>query len=258
MDKAQFKQACDRVLDKATPAAGGIGTLGEKTLHSVLKNYFEPDESRHEIKVGRYVADISSENGIIEIQTRHFNAIRQKLPCFLEQSHVTVVFPVAETKWLFWIDETTGEVTKKRKSPKIGRPYEIFSELYKIKNLLCSPGLKLCVVLLELEEYRTLNGWSRDKKKGSTRYDRIPVNITGEVCINSPADYMKLIPESLESSFTVKDFKGASGLTLYDSGLALNVLHYVGAVERIGKKVNAHVYERRKRGGVEAAPYKYH
>ncbi|NLT15021.1 MAG: hypothetical protein GXY05_11835 [Clostridiales bacterium] len=244
MDKSLFRQACDTVINKERLSSGGIGTLGEKTLHSVLKNYFEPDESCHEIKIGRYVADIVTENGIIEIQTRQFNALRQKLAFFLEQSIVTVVYPVAEIKWLLWIDESTGEVTKRRKSPKIGKPYEIFYELYKIRSLLSHPGLRLHIVLLELEEFRTLNGWSRDKKKGSTRYDRIPVDILGELNINNINDYAKLIPEELGSRFTVKDFKAASGLSLYTAGLALNVLNTVGAVVRTGKKGNAYVYER--------------
>ncbi len=213
-----------------------------------MKLYFEPDQSRHEIKVGRYLADIGADDGVIEIQTRHFAALRQKLAYYLERTDVTVVYPVARTKWLLWISEATGEVTKKRRSPKLGQPYEIFYELYQIRTLLQHPRLRLCVVLLELEEYRTLNGWSRDKKKGSTRYDRIPVDIAEELYIGGPEDYLKLIPETLGSSFTVKDFKAASGLSLYASGLALSVLHTVGAAARTGKRGNAYVYER-KGGG---------
>ncbi len=69
MDKQQFINACDKVIvnNKRSFPPGGIGTLGEKTLHSVLKNYFEPDESRHEVKIANYVADIAAENSIIEI-----------------------------------------------------------------------------------------------------------------------------------------------------------------------------------------------
>jgi hypothetical protein len=66
---------------------------------------------------------------------------------------VTVVYPVARTKWLVWIDEETGAVTKKRKSPKLGRPYEILRELYRIKPLLKNNNLRFCIVLLDIEEY---------------------------------------------------------------------------------------------------------
>jgi hypothetical protein len=245
MDKQLFRQACDKIINnKALYLSKGIGTLGEKTLHSVLKNYFQPDEDCHEIKITRYVADIVNRNSIIEIQTRQFNALRKKLECFLAETDVTIVYPVANTKWLIWIDETTGEITKKRKSPKIGQPYEIFPELYKIKDMLSHTNLRLCIVLVDLEEYRYLNGWSKDKKKGSSRYDRIPVDIVDELYISSPAEYIKLIPKTLTCGFTAKDFKAASGLSIKASQTALNVLYSIGAVMRTGKSGNAYVYSR--------------
>lgn len=245
MDKELFSWACGKIINnKASDLSKGIGTLGEKTLHSVLKNYFEPDENRHEVRLSGYVADILTDNGIIEIQTRQFNALRKKLDCFLGQTRVTIVYPIARTKWLIWIDETTGEITKKRKSPKTGKPYAIFYELYKIKNMLCNKNLRLCIVLVDLEEYRHLNGWSTDKKKGSSRYDRIPVDIVDQIYINSPDDYTKLIPEELKSAFTSKDFMKASGLTLATAQTALNVLNSVGAVVRSGKVGNTYVYAR--------------
>lgn len=171
MDRALFRAACEKIASQAEApagghgASGGIGTLGEKTLHAVLKHYYEPDISCHEIKVGSYVADIFRENAVTEIQTRQFNKLRDKLDFFLEQYTVTVVYPIPRTKWLIWMDETTGEVTKRRKSPKVGTAFDAFFELYKIKSRLCHPRLRICLVLLDMEEYRLLNGWSRNKKK---------------------------------------------------------------------------------------------
>lgn len=101
-----------------TNRKGSIGTLGEKTLHALLKQYYEPDESKQEIKVGRFVADIKNDSGIIEVQTRNFNVLRRKLEAFLPEHEVTVVYPVAQTKWLLWINETTGEITKNAAHPK--------------------------------------------------------------------------------------------------------------------------------------------
>ena len=48
----------------------GIGTLSEKTVHAVLKNYYAPDQNMHEIPIDSYVADIFTGQEIIEIQTR--------------------------------------------------------------------------------------------------------------------------------------------------------------------------------------------
>jgi hypothetical protein len=246
MDKDRFNRAVAAVTSVRDGQyfAGGIGTLGEKTLHSVLKHYFEPDTGRHEVKLGGLVADILSEDGVIEIQTRQFVKLRSKLERFLERGKVTVVYPVARTKWLIWLDEATGEATKKRKSPKIGTPFEVFYELWWIRSRLLHPNLTLCVVLLDLEEYRFLNGWSDSRKKGSTRYDRIPVDIADELWIRAPEDYGKLVPASLGQTFTSKDFKKASGLSLSSAQTALNVLHLVGAVARTGKSGNSYVYER--------------
>ena len=53
-----------------------------------------------------------------------------------------------------------------------------------------------------MEEYRLLNGWSNDKKKGSSRFDRIPMALVEEVEINCPGDYMQFVPYDLQEQFT--------------------------------------------------------
>ena len=111
----------------------GIGTYGEKTVHAILKNYYEPDEDRQEIPIENYVADIYTNGEIIEIQTRQFNRMRDKLTVFLPLYPVTIVYPIPREKWLIWIDEETGEMTSRRKSPAKGNLYLVFKELYKIK-----------------------------------------------------------------------------------------------------------------------------
>lgn len=150
----------------------GIGTLSEKTVHAVLKNYYAPDPDMHEIPIENYVADIYTGQEIIEIQTRSFDKMRKKLDTFLPLYPVTIVYPIPHIKWLSWIDEETGEASAKRKSPKTGNAYMAFPELYKIRPYLSNPHLHLKFALLDMEEYRLLNGWSRDRKKGSERYDR--------------------------------------------------------------------------------------
>ena len=95
----------------------------------ILKNYYEPDEDKQEIPIDRFVADIFTGQEIIEIQTGQFNRMREKLQCFLKEFPVTIVYPVTRQRWLHWIDEETGELTDKRKSPKKGNAYEAFREL---------------------------------------------------------------------------------------------------------------------------------
>lgn len=138
----------------------GIGTLGEKTLHHTLKNYFEPNKEKQEVRIKKYYADIYNEKGIIEIQTQQFYRLRGKLKVFLKEYPVTLVYPVPGKKWLYWLDLESGEISKGRVSPKKGTYYEICKELYRIKEYLGDPNLHLHVLILEIEEYRYLNGWS--------------------------------------------------------------------------------------------------
>ena len=57
MDPARFAAACEAALT-GDRARQGIGTLGERSLHAALKEYFRGDGDETEVPVGRFVADI--------------------------------------------------------------------------------------------------------------------------------------------------------------------------------------------------------
>ena len=242
IDQMRFDAAKEKIIGKYRERIG-IGTLSEKTVHAVLKHYYAPDEDMHEIPVENYVADIYTGTEIIEIQTRAMNRMRKKLEAFLPLYPVTIVYPIPRQKWLFWIDEETGEVSQKRKSPKKGNVYHAFIELYKIRPFLSHPNLRLRLDLIDMEEYRLLNGWSRDKKKGSERYDRIPTVFVEELCINDIRDYMQLIPYELPERFTVKDFAKCAKIPARLAGTILLIFNDLKLVTRVGKSGNSYIYE---------------
>lgn len=241
MDQLRFLQAYQKTA-YVNRERNGIGTLGEKTLHALLKNYLEPDETKQEIRLGTYYEDIYNGKEIIEIQTRQFNKLREKLAVFLQDYPVRVVYPVLGKKWLYWIDRESGEVSQGRVSPKKGSIYEICAELYKIKEYLKNPNLRLQILVLEAEEYRYLDGWSRDRKKGSTRYDKIPTKLMGELCIDTLQDYRKLLPQGLPEKFGSREFSVSANISRSLAQVVLNILFEVGTVERIGKEGNAWIY----------------
>lgn len=121
LDKKAFEEAKRKIIGIDRQRLG-IGTLSEKTVHAILKNYYEPDEDRQEIPIENYVADIFAGGEIIEIQTRQFDKLRGKLSAFLPLYPVTIVYPIPREKWIIWIDEETGELSGKRKSPLKGSP----------------------------------------------------------------------------------------------------------------------------------------
>lgn len=242
IDEKRFEQAKNRVIGIVRKRQG-IGTLSEKTTHAVLKNYYAPDTDMHEIPIHNFVADIYTGSEIIEIQTRSFHNMRRKLETFLPEYPVTIVYPIPYNKWIFWIDKETGEKSAGRKSPKKGNPYEAFMELYKIRQFLGDKNLRFRFVLLDMEEYRLLNGWSRDKKKGSERLDRIPTVFVEEVCINCREDYMQLIPSDIPESFTAKDFARCAKIPVRLAQTALLILTDLKIVERIGKEGKSYLYQ---------------
>ncbi len=241
-DREAFEAARKKVIGVDRQRLG-IGTLSEKTVHAILKNYYEPDEDRQEIPVERYVADIYANGEIIEIQTRQFNKMRNKLTAFLPLYPVTIVYPIPFEKWIIWVDEETGELSRKRKSPVRGNPYIAFAELYKIKMFLKDPNLRVRLVLMNMEEYKLLNGWSRDKKRGASRYDRIPVELVQEIEINCVQDYMQFVPSELEGEFTSKEFAAAAHISVTLAQTVLNILYHVGIVTRTGKKGKQYLYD---------------
>ncbi len=243
MGGTEFLLACREVMESGQRRQG-IGTLGEKTLHAVLKRYFDPRPEHHEVRTGPYVADIRGESGIVEIQTRSFDRLREKLDYFLGLGPVAVIYPISALKWVIWLDGD-GNASPRRKSPKRPTACEILPELYRLGPLLRRQGLSFCAVLLEAEEYRLKDDWSADGKKGSTRFERLPVALLDQVWLRGPEDYKKLIPPSLPDEFTAKEFGRAAGLSPKKSSVAAKVLYDLGAVERTGRVRGAYLYRRR-------------
>lgn len=242
LDKVKFETAKNMILGMQRQRQG-IGTLGEKTVHAIVKNYVETDTDYHEIPVDGYVADIYKEGCIFEIQTANFNKLREKLSCFLKSYEVTIVYPIPYIKWLRWLDEDTGDISNGRKSPKLGNPYQVFKELYKIKEFLKDEHLHLSLLFINMEEIRLLNGWSKDKKKGSTRFDRIPTELVGELKIEVREDYMQLVPIELAKRFTVADYAKAGRVTQGMAGVAVNILRHLDIIQLVGKQGRAYLYE---------------
>jgi len=241
MDQERFEAARISVINRAL-ASGGIGTLGEKTLHAVVKQYLEMDAARHEHKVGPFVVDIFTGDRIYEVQTRQFRNLRSKLAALLPDYPITIVYPMQARKWLLWINTDTGELSSPRLSPKRGQFCDVFRELYQIKPYLSHPNLSLMILKMDLEEYRLLNGWSQDRKKGSRRENRLPLCLQEELLVSGPSDYHRLMPDQLPETFTSSDFAKAARVSPAVARTSLHILHELGHVSVCGKKGRLRLY----------------
>lgn len=246
-EEEKFSASCTRIVGSAYER-DTVGLLKEKTLHAVVKDFIEPDHTRHEIRAEGFVADVMRESGeIFEIQTRSFDRLRRKLTAFLPTHPVTVVHPMPATKMLSWLDAESGEASPLRKVAKKGSFYDAGRELERILPFLRHPNLSVLLLLVDMEEYRLKNGWSKDGKRGSERYDRIPTALSGSLLLTDAASYAALLPPSLASPFTVKEFRGAVKSGPRKAPALLRVLCEMGVTERCGKKGNAFLYRRTDR-----------
>lgn len=222
-------------MTTAEHARFNIGTYKEKKLHRILKLYFEEDPSCHEIPYAGFIADIKRENRIIEIETSGFTGLREKLDAYLPDCQVTLVYPIASSRSVSWIDPESGEISPKRKSPKKETVYDLLFECIYILDYLSNPNLTVAGVCMEMQEYRMLDGWSRDKKRGSHRYERIPTDLFDIITLSGKEDYEALLPEDCQKDFTMAQFCKSIGRNQYTGRAVMKILIKLGIVVQRGK-----------------------
>lgn len=236
-----FRASANRVYTSAH-APSGIGTLSEHMLHAILKGYLCPDTTCHEQKVGRYHADILQEGRIYEIQTRRLDRLRPKLDALLDKYEITVVYPIAVSKTLSWLDPADGTLTPPRKSPRHGSIYDSLYELYSVREYLLHPHFHFRAVLCEMQEFKLLTGYGPQRKRRAPRAERIPTALVGDCCLEKPSDYARLLPPALQSPFTLSDLSKAAGIPPAAAWRAVQVYLTLGLVGRAGKAGRANLY----------------
>ena len=236
-----FAAACRTVAENGRQMAG-IGTLGEKSVHAVLKIACDPWAER-EVAIGDYVADVVGERGIIEVQSRRFSAIRPKLESLLRVCPVTVVWPCCEQLWLRTVD-ADGVLSSRRKSPKHQRPVDVFAELYGIRKLIGDPNFHLRVVSLEVEELRLAAKKSGRRK--NLKLDRVPLRMLGQWAVDGGEDWLELAGlqhRGMDGQFTSGETAQALGVGDDLARMMLGCLAELGFVRRVGKRGRAYLYE---------------
>ena len=221
-------------IDRATLGyvSGGIGTFSEKILHRTLKFYFESDEVNHEVEYQGVVVDILGNSGIVEIQTRSFNKLAQKLEKFLPENNVTVVYPIIENKKICRVDTLTGESYPPRKSRKKGRATDALLELGRIRKFIPDENLTVVIVFVDAIETRMLEGKVKVGRKRTEKLDCIPTSLNSMLILRERRDYFALLPEGLPPEFSSADFERISRIKGIDAHGALMLLLQIGILSR--------------------------
>ena len=237
VDNAAFDRARDTVISQIVEQGGGIGTLGEKTVHKILKLYYEPRREYHEVECLGSIADIMNERGIIEVQTGGLSPLIPKLRRFLPHYPVELVHPVLCEKRIKWIG-ADGAITSSGRRVKSKGIYSCGYELFKLAPLLNDQNLTVTLLLLGVDDYR------RPRSRGkSSAVDRVPTEIIGSVSLRCVEDYWVFLPNELGKEFTAEDFeKAIKSRSRYDY-YCLRLLCELGLLER-ERRGRGYIYRR--------------
>lgn len=244
IDKERFELALQAAFSREKGMHGSVGTQNEKLIHSTLKNYYAPFSDEQEIKIGGYFADAVNENGIFEIQSKNLYRLRDKVKTFAEHARVTAVHPVIRESRTLFINEDSGEVVKLSPIRKTRSLLNVFEELYSVRDILTLDNFTVTLALLKTEKRVYFKDKLPDMRNRSARkkcrIENVPVELLGEILLETPRDYETFIPDGLPETFTKKELSKAAKESAISK--RTEVLREVGVIEKIGKNGNAFVY----------------
>jgi len=218
-------------------------------LHMALQSFYARrhgarDEGRVEVEMDGYRADVLRGEVIYEIQTGSFTAIRDKLRALAREHPVVLVHSIPRYKFIAHIDPDTGAELSCRRSPKQAQPVEVFGELVYAPDLLRRDNLSLEIVITAERELRCDDGAGSWRRKGVSIVGRELMAILEILRFDRPADLAGLLPAGLPEPFTTADLAEAGQMRSRLAGRMAYALREAGAIEQVGKRGRAYLYER--------------
>ena len=221
-----------------------IGEFNERSLHRALKSRYAVAGSMTEQVIDGYVADVVIGDRVVEIQTGSFSPLRNKLPRLLERHPVTLVHPIARDRYLIKVTTDPGVPETRRKSPKHGSVFDVFSALTSIPEMLAHPNLTLEIVITVEEEVRAVNEGRRRRRRNWISLDRRLLDVVTTYTVASMADLFAMLDAELPERFTTKDVARAMKASRRLGQQAAFCFREAGVSEICGKAGNALVYRR--------------
>jgi len=232
--KARFDRLCRDAMLARPDSGEGIGTLGEKRMHAIIKQFLCADPACQEVRLDgtRFVSDIRIGREIWEVQTGSFFPMQKKIAYYMERTDctVTVVHPVAVKRQTVWIDPATREIAHRTRPTVAGRDRDLLAELFPLRDLFPHPRLSFHLLYIEAVDFRILSPRGT-RGRGARRYERIPTALLGEESFCEARDFVRFLPDTLPAHFTVKDFSAATGIRGVDAYSAVRVLCSLGLIE---------------------------
>jgi hypothetical protein len=229
------------------PAGDGtrrIGQLNENALHAAIKSWCALPGDRLEEPVDGYVVDIVRGDLLIEVQTRSFGAIRDKLRTLADAGRsIELVLPIAREKWIVRVSPDDGRRESLRRSPRQGRVTDLFDELVRIPDLLMWNGVTLRVLLIREEEVRCADGRGSWRRKGVSIVDRRLLAVLEAFTFRCGADLATLLPPGLEAPFSNRHLAERAKMPIRTARRMTYCLSRMGVIRQTGKDGNALMFD---------------
>jgi len=216
--------------------------MNEYSLHSAIKNWYSLPGDEIEVRIDDFIVDIVRETLLIEIQTKNFSAIKKKLTKLLENHEVRLVYPIPQLKWIVYVTES-GEIVRRRKSPKKGRLFDLFYELVRTPNLIKEANFSLEVLMIEEEEVRCNDGKGSWRRRGVSIKDRKLMNVNSKTLFRNEKDFLNFLPSDLTKPFTNRTLAKLNGVSINLARKITYCLRKMGTITTVGKKGKELIFE---------------
>ena len=217
--------------------------MTEYSLHSEVKDIYSASSDELEVNVSEgFVIDVLKEDLLIEIQTRNFSAIRDKLSKLVLDNRVRLVYPIAKQKWITYVT-SFGEVINRRRSPKKGKLLDIFYELVHLSDLFKNNNFSFEVLFIEEEELRCNDGYGSWRRKGVSIKDRRLLAVVDKVVFKNRQDFLRFLPFGLDQVFTNKLLAKKLGVSVRLAQKITYCLRKMGLISIEGKRRKAYLFK---------------
>jgi hypothetical protein len=209
--------------------------MTEHSLHSAIKHWYSLPNDEIEVSIGGFVVDITRGNLLIEIQTKNFCAIKNKLEKMARGYRVRLVYPIAKQKWIVHITPS-GEILSRRKSPKKGKLVDLFTELVHLPDMIRAKNFSLEVLMIKEEEVRCNDGKGSWRRRGVSIKDRKLIDVVETVLFRDEKDFLRFLPRGLFEPFTNRDLSRSIGVSINLARKITYCLRKIGVLAEDGKR----------------------
>lgn len=219
----------------------------ETSLHRELKNLYAASPDSVEVAESQYRIDaIDAKGRLVEIQHAGLGALRRKITQLLDADHqIRIIKPWIELKTIETYDKSSGELLRRRKSPKKQRPIQFFGELIHFTSVFPRPGLSIEILSVECIEKR-IDTPKRGRRKQYKSIDvslARPPSMDDAIVLRTVKDLWKLMGKpKLPRLFDTQQLAESIGEPRWLAQQIAYVMKNCGATKSHSKRGNAIVY----------------